>query len=152
MTENRHPIAHGAMGPQQRAAVHQPCISMPQTYLGRYVHESGDLSARIVVIRYAHLWDGEPVWHASCMVRMREGPPKPRAEWTRRDTRAAVRATEHLIEKIGLDPTFADEDGGMHVAFATHRLRRLTAGELLHTPVDFRSQRAVIDLGADRVS
>lgn len=135
-------MAHQGMSELAKRAVHSPCSTIVQTMLGRYAAVTGDLAGRLVVARYAQVFNGDPVWHASCMVKTPDGPPRERAEWSRRDRRQAERYVERIIGGLG-DGETLDLEGaavdGISLAYAVHRIRRLRRDEWLHTPPDFRA-------------
>lgn len=144
-------MAHPGMSELAKRAVHSPCSTIVQTMLGRYAAVTGDLAGRLVVARYSQVFNADPIWHASCMVKTPDGTPRDRAEWSRRDRRQAERHVDRLISALGEGETLTLEDAavpGISLTFAVHRIRRLRRDEWLHTPPDFRAAMP-IDLSAE---
>jgi hypothetical protein len=128
-----HPSTVG-LSPRDLIALHRPLRKPEQVMLNAYRVVEGDISSRVVVARYRHLWDGALVWHITVMIRTPEGPPKDRVEWTRRDRKVALRTAERLIKRVGVGEVWGGAQAGMFEEATEHRLRRLGPHDEAHLP------------------
>jgi hypothetical protein len=128
------PVRLSYLGPRHLNALHHPLRKPGQIILNSYREIVGDVSSRVVVARYRHLWGGAYVWHVAVMIRTDDGPPKDRVLWTRRDQRIADRTAEGLIRSVGEGDVWDGAQAGMFNEATAHRLRRLSEPEQRHLP------------------
>ncbi len=133
------------LSPFQDAVLHSPCRTLFQTLLMRYQQRVGDVMGRLVVIRYAHLYDGAPLWHAAVLIDDGRGGTKRRDEWTRRDRRRAAEFAIKLLTGCGDDDREEVDEPGQLTTYALHRTKPLRAAEVAHLPSNYM-HTAPVDL------